>query len=55
MRGETLTWVYLGGLVLAVLVALGFNGPLYPLLYQYALPYRGLRVPARAFVIVSLR
>jgi hypothetical protein len=52
VRGET--WLYFSGLVLAVLVTLGFNGPLYPLLYEYALPYRGLRVPARAFVIVSL-
>ena len=30
------------------------NGPLYPLLYEYALPYRGLRVPARADVLVGL-
>ena len=49
-----LPMVYLIGLALAVLLVMGFNGPLYPLLYEYALPYRGLRVPARANVLVSL-
>ena len=29
------TWAYLGGLVLAVLLTLGLNGPLYPWLYEY--------------------
>jgi hypothetical protein len=48
------TWVYAAGLVLAVLLTVGFNGPLYPLLYEYALPFRGLRVASRAFVLVSL-
>lgn len=49
-----LPMVYLIGLALAVLLVVGFNGPLYPLLYEYALPYRGLRVPARANVLVGL-
>jgi len=38
---------YLLGLLLAVDVSLGFNGLTYRVLYEYVLPFRGLRVPAR--------
>ncbi|MBY0492706.1 MAG: hypothetical protein K2Y23_00705 [Cyanobacteria bacterium] len=40
-------------LLLAFDLSLGFNGLTYPLLYEVALPYRGLRAPGRLFVIVS--
>jgi len=42
------------GLVLAVVLALGFNAGLYTLLYDWVLPYRGLRVPARAGILILL-
>ncbi len=45
---------YLAGLLLGVELALGFNSWLYPWLYDHVLPYRGLRVPARAYVLVSV-
>ena len=35
------------GLLIAFDVSLGFNGFLYPLLYDYFLPFRALRIPAR--------
>jgi hypothetical protein len=38
---------YALGLLLAFDVSLGFNGLTYPFLYEYVLPFRGLRVPAR--------
>lgn len=34
-------------------LSLGFNGFTYPLLYATALPFQGLRVPARLFIVVS--
>ncbi len=40
-------------LLLAFDLSLGFNGLTYPLLYETALPYRGLRVPGRLFIVVS--
>jgi hypothetical protein len=39
--------------VLAFDLSLGFNGFSYPVLYQYALPFRGLRIPARMGVMVG--
>jgi hypothetical protein len=42
------------GLALAVDLTLGFNGGLYRLLYDWVLPFRGLRVPARADILVLL-
>jgi len=45
---------YALGLVLAFDLSLGLNGLLYPWLHAYALPYRGLRVPARMAMIVGL-
>ena len=41
------------GLLLAFDVSLGFNGLLYPALYDYFLPFRALRVPARMGLIVG--
>ena len=38
---------YALGLILAVDVSLGFNGFTYRVLYDYFLPFRGLRIPAR--------
>ena len=46
--------VHLAGLALAVVLALGLNGGLYSLLYDWVLPYRGLRVPARAGILILL-
>jgi hypothetical protein len=42
------------GLALALQLTLGFNGFLYKPLYDWVLPFRGLRVPARADVLVLL-
>jgi hypothetical protein len=44
---------YALGLVLAVDVSLGFNGLLYPALYDYFLPFRALRIPARMGLMVG--
>jgi hypothetical protein len=35
------------GLIIAVDVSLGFNGLTFPSLYEYILPFRALRIPAR--------
>jgi hypothetical protein len=44
---------YALGLVAAFDVSLGVHGLTYPLLYEYVLPFRGLRVPARMGVFVG--
>jgi hypothetical protein len=44
----------LAGLLLAFDGSLGFNGVSYPLLYEWVLPIRGLRVPARFSILVGL-
>ena len=44
---------YVLGLVLAVDVSLGFNGLIYRGLYDYFLPFKALRVPARMGLMVS--
>src|SRR5262249_8188394 len=41
------------GLLLAFDLSLGFNGLSYRTLYEYVLPFRGLRIPARMGVIVG--
>ena len=41
------------GLLIAFDLSLGFNGISYRILYEYVLPFRGLRVPARMGVIVG--
>jgi hypothetical protein len=44
---------YTLGLLLAFDVSLGFNGVSYRMLYDYVVPFRGLRVPARMGIIVG--
>ncbi|HEY7292671.1 MAG TPA: hypothetical protein VH583_22735 [Vicinamibacterales bacterium] len=46
-------WSYALGLLLAFDLSLGFNGISYRVLYEYALPFRGLRIPARMGVMVG--
>ena len=46
--------VHAAGLLLALQLALGTNGWIYGLLYEWVLPYRGLRVPARADILILL-
>jgi hypothetical protein len=46
--------VHAAGLGFALQLALGFNGFVYRVLYDWVLPYRGLRVPARAYILVLL-
>jgi hypothetical protein len=46
-------FAYALGLILAVDVSLGFNGFSYGVLYDYFLPFRGLRAPARMGVMVG--
>ncbi len=46
--------VYLVGLVVAFDLSLGSNGMLYPILYDWCLPFRGLRAPARYSMLVGL-
>jgi hypothetical protein len=46
-------FAYALGLILAVDVSLGFNGFSYGVLYDYFLPFRGLRAPARMGVLVG--
>ena len=45
---------YLLGLLFAFDVSLGSNGVLHPYLYEWVLPFRGLRVPARCAMLVGL-
>lgn len=45
---------YLGALAFAVEASYGLNGDVYPFLYRYVLPFRGLRAPARFGMIVAL-
>ena len=44
---------YTLGLLLAFDLSLGFNGISYRLLYEYVLPFRGLRIPARMGIITG--
>ena len=46
-------WAYALGLLFAFDLSLGFNGFSYRILYDYALPYRGLRIPARMGIITG--
>jgi hypothetical protein len=46
--------VHAAALALAFQLALGSNGLIYDLLYEWVLPYRGLRVPARASILILL-
>jgi hypothetical protein len=44
--------LHVAGLLLAVQLALGFNGLIYRTLYEWVLPFRGMRVPARADILI---
>jgi len=46
--------VHAGALAFAILLTLGLHGPIYFWLYEWVLPFRGLRVPARADILVLL-
>ena len=45
---------YVLGFAFAFEASLGFNGYVYPFLYKFVFPYRGLRVPARMAIVVGL-
>lgn len=47
-------FAYLVALAFAIDASYGLNGAVYPFLYDYVLPFRGLRVPARFALIVAL-
>ena len=44
---------YSFGLGFAVNLTLGFNAPLYRFLYEHAAPFRALRIPALAVILVG--
>jgi hypothetical protein len=46
--------IHAAGLAFSLALTLGFNAGLYTLLYDWVLPFRGLRVPARAGILVLL-
>lgn len=46
--------LYAAGAAVALQLALGFNGLIYPWLYEWVVPFRGLRVPARADILILL-
>ena len=52
--GARRRWVYVAAGVVALDLSLGINGVIFPLLREFVLPYRGLRAPARAGVLVVL-
>jgi hypothetical protein len=52
-RREAAVVAYGLGLLLAFDLSLGFNGMSYRVLYDYVLPFRGLRIPARMGIIVG--
>jgi hypothetical protein len=45
---------YIVGLLVAFEISRGFNSPVYPFLYDWLAPIRGLRVPARCSMLVGL-
>jgi hypothetical protein len=46
--------VHIVGLIAAIELTFGVNAHVYGFLYDWVLPFRGLRVPARAYVLVLL-
>jgi len=52
-RGYVPRLAYFLGLLLALDVSLGFNGFTYRVLYEYFLPFRALRIPARMGLFVG--
>jgi len=51
---STVRIAYALGLIVAFEASLGYNGAIYPVLHDWVLPYRGLRVPARMAILVGL-
>jgi hypothetical protein len=51
-RPDVTSVAYALGLLIAFDVSLGFNGVLYRALYDYFLPFRALRIPARMGIMV---
>jgi hypothetical protein len=51
--GRAVTWAYALGLLVAFDVSLGFHGILYRALYDYFVPFRALRIPARMGLMVG--
>lgn len=47
-------WAYLGGLLLAFDMSLGSHGLLHPFLFEWFVPFRGLRAPARFGMLTGL-
>ncbi|MEO8677908.1 MAG: hypothetical protein ABI665_02605 [Vicinamibacterales bacterium] len=47
-------WAHLAMALLAIDLSLGTNGLVFPILREFVVPYRGLRAPARAGVMVLL-
>jgi hypothetical protein len=52
-RGDPVRLAYVLGLLIAFDISLGFNGITYRLLYEYVLPFRGLRIPARNGIVTG--
>jgi hypothetical protein len=52
-ESKKLVAAYAAGLLIAFDLSLGFNGISYRLLYEFVLPFRGLRIPARMGVMVG--
>jgi hypothetical protein len=52
-RGYSVRLAYALGLLLSFDVSLGFNGIVYRALYDYFLPFRALRIPARMGIMVG--
>jgi hypothetical protein len=46
--------VHAAGMLFALLLVFGTNAGLYSVLYEWVLPFRGLRVPARAAILLLL-
>lgn len=53
-RWSVVRLAYLAGLALAFDLSLGSHGFVYGILYKWVLPFRGLRVPSRASMLVGL-
>jgi hypothetical protein len=53
-KGRSTQAAYVLGLLIAFDISLGYNGFTYPILYEYFVPFRALRIPARNGIIVGL-
>ena len=50
---KTTKFAYLLGLLIAFDISVGVSGMTFPLLYDYVLPFRSLRIPARAGIVTG--